>query len=403
MLFENIRIALGGLFANKLRTLLSVLGIMIGVMSVTLLLAVGSGASKFVSGQVASLGTNTLYIFLRESATVDASATKIRKPALTKNDVRILSDPAVSPAIVRVAPELTTTATVTAGRLSRSAVVTGTVAEWAKITNRPTGQGLMFNTADVAARRRVAVIGTTVASRLFPNQSAVGRQIRISGATFDVIGVFTRKGAGLIGDQDSGIVIPETAMQDTLTGSFESYYQIIVQVRPESTKTAADQVKKVLMAERRVTEMSKVEFDVFDNAELARTSNTITLVFRGLLGLIAGISLLVGGIGVMNIMLVTVTERTREIGIRKALGAKRWHLLLQFLVESVVLTGVGGVLGASIGSALSLIKVGTFAPVLQFWMIGLSVGVSALIGVAFGVYPANKAAKLRPIDALRFE
>jgi putative ABC transport system permease protein len=403
MLFENIRIAFGGLLANKLRTLLSVLGILIGVMSVTLLLAVGSGASKFVSGQVSALGTNTLYVFLRESATVDASATKVRKPALTRNDVRLLNDPAITPAVLRVAPEITATATVTAGSLSRSAVVTGTISQWAKITNRPTSQGLMFTDADVAARRRVAVIGNTVASRLFPNQSAVGRQIRIGTATFDVIGVFSRKGAGLIGDQDSGIVVPETAMQDAVTGTFESYYQIIVQVRPESTKTAANQVRKVLMAERRVTEVSKAEFDVFDNAELARTSNTITLVFRGLLGLIAGISLLVGGIGVMNIMLVTVTERTREIGIRKALGAKRWHLLVQFLVESVVLTGVGGILGAGIGSALSLIKIGTFAPVLQPWMIGLSVGVSALIGVAFGVYPANKAAKLRPIDALRFE
>jgi putative ABC transport system permease protein len=162
-------------------------------------------------------------------------------------------------------------------------------------------------------------------------------------------------------------------------------------------------VTKVLLKQRNLTDKNKADFDTFDNAQFAATSGQISTVFSLLLGLIAGISLLVGGIGVMNIMLVTVTERTREIGIRKALGAKRWHLLTQFLVESVVLTGVGGILGAAIGAALSLIKVGSFTPMLAPWMVVLSVGVSAFIGVAFGVYPANKAAKLRPIDALRFE
>jgi putative ABC transport system permease protein len=403
MLTENIRIAFSGLIANKLRTLLSVLGILIGVMSVTLLLAVGAGASRFVKGQVSSLGTNTQYVFLRDPATLDATATRIRKPALTRTDLAILSEPGRIPSVSRAVPEITSTVTVSSGRVTRSVLVNGTRPIWTQISNRTLSKGLMFNDDDLQARRRVAVIGATVERRLYAGQSAVGSTLRIGSANYDIIGVLQRRGGGIVGDLDNVVLIPETAMIDTVTGSFESYSQIIAQARPDSAKSAKEQIEQALLAERKITDLAKADFEVFDNAQLTQTASTISTVFSALLGLIAGISLLVGGIGVMNIMLVTVTERTREIGIRKALGAKRWHLLTQFLVESVVLTGVGGVIGAGIGSALSLIRVGNFSPVLQPWMLVLAVGVSALIGVGFGVYPANKAAKLRPIDALRFE
>jgi putative ABC transport system permease protein len=389
MLTENIRIAFSGLIANKLRTLLSVLGILIGVMSVTLLLAVGAGASRFVKGQVSSLGTNTQYVFLRDPATLDATATRIRKPALTRTDLAILSEPGRIPSVSRAVPEITSTVTVSSGRVTRSVLVNGTRPIWTQISNRTLSKGLMFNDDDLQARRRVAVIGATVERRLYAGQSAVGSTLRIGSANYDIIGVLQRRGGGIVGDLDNVVLIPETAMIDTVTGSFESYSQIIAQARPDSAKSAKEQIEQALLAERKITDLAKADFEVFDNAQLTQTAS--------------GISLLVGGIGVMNIMLVTVTERTREIGIRKALGAKRWHLLTQFLVESVVLTGVGGVIGAGIGSALSLIRVGNFSPVLQPWMLVLAVGVSALIGVGFGVYPANKAAKLRPIDALRFE
>jgi putative ABC transport system permease protein len=403
MLTENVRIAVTGLIANKLRTLLSVLGILIGVMSVTLLLAVGAGASTFVKGQVDQLGTNTLYVFLKDPSAVDATANQIRRRALTRADLAVLRDPGRVPAVQSVVGELSATVAISRGRASRSFTVTGTTADWARITNRPVSQGLMFDERDVLARRRVAVIGETVAKRFFPGRSAIGEQLRIGSSSFEIVGLLQRRGGGLLGDQDAMVLVPETAMVDTVTGTFESYAQLIVKMRDDSATTGKDQVERALLAERKLADPAKADFEIFDNAQLGKTAGTISTVFSALLGLIAGISLLVGGIGVMNIMLVTVTERTREIGIRKALGAKRWHLLTQFLVESVVLTAAGGLTGAAIGSALAQIRIGSFAPVLQPWMLVLAVGVSAVIGVGFGVYPANKAAKLRPIDALRFE
>jgi putative ABC transport system permease protein len=403
MLFENMSIAFRGLVANKLRTLLSVLGILIGVLSVTLLLAIGAGASKFVKGQVSQLGTNTIYVFLRDPSTIDAQTAKARKPAITRVDLSLMSDPVLLPGVIRAVPEISSATTIAQGQISRTQPVIGTIASWAAINNRVITRGLMFTADDVTSHRRVAVIGSAAAKRFFPQGQAVGGQLRIGTARYEVIGVFAKRGAGIAGDQDNVIVVPETAMSDTVSGTFESYSQVIIQLRPEAVKTGIDRVTEVLLKQRNLTDKNKADFDTFDNAQFAATSGQISTVFSLLLGLIAGISLLVGGIGVMNIMLVTVTERTREIGIRKALGAKRWHLLTQFLVESVVLTGVGGILGAAIGAALSLIKVGSFTPMLAPWMVLLSVGVSAFIGVAFGVYPANKAAKLRPIDALRFE
>jgi putative ABC transport system permease protein len=402
MLFENIRIAFGGLFANKLRTLLSVLGILIGVMSVTLLLAVGAGASKFISGQVGQLGTNTLFVFPKGSGTqVEAAQSKPKR--LTRRDLAVLRDPARTPSVERVVPELVSSATVSTKRAAQVLPITGTDSGWPSISNRGITQGLNFTQNDVQSRRRVAVIGPKLASKMFPGESAVGKQLRIGTTNYEVIGVFVKRGGGILGDQDNVVVVPETALQDSVTGAFETYTTLIIQMRPGFTKTAPAEVTKVLLKEHGITDPKKSDIDFFDNAQLTATSSTISNALSALLGLIAGISLLVGGIGVMNIMLVTVTERTREIGIRKSLGAKRWHLLTQFLVESVVLTGVGGVLGAAVGAALSQIQAAGFSPILKPWMLVLSIGVSAFIGITFGLYPANKAAKLRPIDALRFE
>jgi putative ABC transport system permease protein len=401
MLRENFRIAFGGLISNKLRSLLSILGILIGVMSVTMLLAVGAGASKLIKSQVAGLGTNTVYVFLKGFG---AEATgKTRKAAISKADLELLQDPSRAPSVLRVAPELQSTLIATAGRYSENITVTGTNTEWATILNRSTSQGLLLSKADITQRRRVAVVGATVQRKLFSGQSPVGKVIRLNGVNFDVIGLFDKRGGGLNGDQDNLIVVPETTMQDAITGKFESWTDLAVQLKPESAKTGKDDIQRALMEIRGETDTAKSELDFFDNAQLAETSNMISTVFSALLGLIAGISLLVGGIGVMNIMLVTVTERTREIGIRKALGAKRRNLLLQFLIEAIVLTGVGGALGAGLGSAIAQIRVGSFSAVLQPWMIALALGVSVFIGVTFGVYPANRAAKLRPIDALRYE
>jgi putative ABC transport system permease protein len=400
MLFENIRIAFGGLVSNKLRTFLSVLGIMIGVMSVTLLLAVGTGASQLIDKQVSDLGAGVVYVFPR------TTTSQTRPPQLTREDVKALLESPLARSVTGIAPALyfaDSTATVGSRSMKPSQVI-GTSADWFKVFARPATSGLSFTQRDVLSRRRVVVVGETVQRKLFPGQSAVGKTIRISGFDYEVVGLLQKRGGGLGGDQDAYIVMPESVMSDTLRGSFKGFDELAVQGRKgTSAGVTQKEVESVLRQTHRITDPTKRDWEVFDNAQLAQVTSTISVAFRGLLGLIAGISLLVGGIGVMNIMLVTVTERTREIGIRKALGARRSHLLSQFLVEAVVLTGVGGLLGLAVGGALAQIRIGPARAILQPWMAGLAFGVSVLIGVVFGVYPANRAAKLRPIDALRYE
>jgi putative ABC transport system permease protein len=402
MVIENIRIAFGGLVSNKLRTFLSVLGILIGVMSVTLLMAVGTGASKLIDKQVSDLGANVLYVFPRTTA----STVSGREPRINQADVEALLASPLSPSVQRIATALYASDTsVTAGsRTMKPSQVIGTDEEWFKVFARPATTGLSITKQDVLSRRRVVVVGATVQRKLFPGESAVGKSLRINGFDFQIIGLLQKRGGGLSGDQDGFIVLPRTAMSDTLDGAFKGYDELVVQARPGTPAgVMGKEVAAVLARQHRITDSTKYDWETFDNAQLAETTNTISLAFRGLLGLIAGISLLVGGIGVMNIMLVTVTERTREIGIRKALGAKRSHLLSQFLVEAIVLTGVGGVLGVALGAALAQIRIGPAQAILQPWMGAMAFGVSVFIGVVFGVYPANRAAKLRPIDALRYE
>jgi putative ABC transport system permease protein len=402
MIFENVRTAMTGLVSNKLRTLLSILGILIGVMSVTLLLAVGTGAAKMVDKQVADLGSGVIYVFPRSAS----SSNQTRRPAITREDVTALETSPQARSVRRVAPMIYSvggTATVGAKSFKPGNVI-GTDHNWFSVFARPAATGITFNRSDVLARRRVALIGRTVSKRLFAGQNPIGRSIRLNGNEFQIIGVLQVRGGGLQGDQDSWIVMPYTAMNDTLRGTFESFDDVAVQARPGTPKgVMAGEIASVLAAQHRITDPAKYDWETFDNAQLAQVTQTISIAFRGLLGLIAGISLLVGGIGVMNIMLVTVTERTREIGIRKALGARRSNLLGQFLIESIVLTGVGGTLGMALGVALSRIRIGAAQAVFEPWMGGLALGVSVFIGIVFGVYPANRAARLRPIDALRYE
>ena len=401
MIWENLRISFGALAANRLRTALSVLGIMIGVMSVVLLLAMGSGAQAFVKKQIDAFGTNTVFVFPKTGA--GTGGTLARIPQITSIDVSAVLESAS--AIDRAAPEVYMPLPfVAAGsRTMTPRSVIGVDENWAAVGNRRTQAGVLLSSNDVARRAKVAVVGETVAKRIFGTKNVVGRPIRIANQDFEIVGLYHRLGAGLDGDNDSIVHIPITTMQTSITGS-TSYDSVNLRARPGLPSGEAErQIRQAIDRTHRITDPDKRDYDVFDAARVRETSGTITNALTALLGLIAGISLLVGGIGVMNIMLVTVTERTREIGIRKALGAKRATLLVQFLIESVVLTGIGGGIGLAIGSALTRIKVGDFSPALRPWMLLLAGGVSVGIGVVFGVYPANRAAKLRPIDALRFE
>ena len=401
MITENLRISFGALAANKLRTVLSVLGILIGVMSVVLLLAMGSGAQAFVRKQIDAFGTNTVFLFPKTGTAGGGTLSRI--PQITAVDVAAVMESSTT--IDLAAPEVYMPLPfVSAGsRTLTPRYVVGVDQNWAAVSNRRTQAGVLVSANDVARRAKVAVIGETVAKRVYGSKDVVGKQIRIAGQDFEIVGLYQRLGAGIDGDNDSVVHVPLSTMQTSITGS-TSYDSVNLRSRPGLAAGEAErQIRQAVDRTHRITDPNKRDYDVFDAARVRETSSSITNALTALLGLIAGISLLVGGIGVMNIMLVTVTERTREIGIRKALGAKRGTLLVQFLIESVVLTGIGGGIGLAIGSALSQIKVGDFSPQLQPWMLLLAGGVSVGIGVLFGVYPANRAAKLRPIDALRFE
>ena len=402
MITENLRISFGALAANKLRTVLSVLGIMIGVLSVVLLLAMGSGAQTFVKKQIDAFGTNTVFLFPKGAN--GSGGTLSRVPQITATDVARLLDGS-APAIELAAPEVyMPIPTVSSdGRTFSPRNVVGVDEHWATVSARRTQSGVLISKSDVVRRGKVAVVGVTIAKRLYGSANAVGNRIRVGAQDFEIVGVYQRLGAGIDGDNDSVVHIPISTMQTAITGS-TAYDSVNLRARSGLvTGEAERQIRAVIDQTHRITSPEKRDYDVFDAARVRETSASITNALTALLGLIAGISLLVGGIGVMNIMLVTVTERTREIGIRKALGAKRGTLLAQFLIESIVLTGIGGAIGLSIGSALAQIKVGDFSPQLEPWMLLLAGGVSVAIGVVFGVYPANRAAKLRPIDALRFE
>ncbi len=405
-MLENLRIAFAGLAANKLRSALTMLGILIGVAGVVLLLAVGSGAQVFIEEQFEDLGgANVIQVFPGNFSDTGQESTTGREPALTEADVAALSDPSRAPAVDLVAPTQFAQSTAVAGGNSHTPQqFIGATAPYAEITDLAVARGTMFTDDDVSGRRRVAVIGTTVEDALFPGESAVGQDIRFGRATFEVIGVLTRKGSGLAGDLDDQVIAPITAVEDTVTGPQTSYSTIFAASRSAAeTPAAVQQMTDVLIEEHRLPSPDELDFTVFDSAEALAQVGQVSGVLTALLGAIASISLLIGGIGVMNIMLVTVTERTREIGIRKALGARRSDLRNQFLFEAVVVTAVGGLLGIALGVLGSLINVGGFSPVVQPWSVALAFGVSVVIGLFFGVYPANRAAKMRPIEALRYE
>jgi len=403
---ENLRIAFAGLAANKLRSALTMLGILIGVAGVVLLLAVGTGARTFIEEEFEDLGgADVILVFPGGDLDGGPGGGTGRQAELTEDDVEALDDPARTPAVDLIAPVHNAPGTATADGNSHSPQqFLGTTAPYAVISDLDIDRGTMFTDDDVRGRRRVAVIGTTVEEALFPDGSAIGGEIRFDRATFQVIGVLERKGSGLSGDLDDQVLAPITAVEDSVIGPQTSYATVYASATTvQQAPQAVEQITDVLMERHGLTDREELDFTVFDAAAQLASIGGISAALTGLLGAIASISLLVGGIGVMNIMLVTVTERTREIGIRKALGARRSDLRNQFLFEAVVVTSVGGVLGIGLGLLGGLINFQGFRPVVQPWSVALAFGVSVVIGVFFGVYPANRAAKMRPIEALRYE
>jgi putative ABC transport system permease protein len=402
---DTLRISWRGINANLLRSALTVLGVMIGVSAVIILLAVGTGSSAQVASRINALGTNTITVlgtgrFGRGPAT---TGTQSQTANLTTQSVQAIESPSQAPDVASVSPVVTTTDTATYGAASYSTSVIGTTPNYLAADDYTLAAGSPITQLDVTNRRRVALVGQTVLSNLFSSgQNPLGQTIQLGSASFEIIGVLAEKGTSGITNQDSVVIAPYTAVQDELTG-YAPFSELLVQAKSTAAlNNAAAEVEDILAAQAATT-VADLPFSVINEGTLLTTAQSTSSTFTTLLGAVAAISLLVGGIGVMNIMLVTVTERTREIGIRKAVGAPKAAILAQFLLEAVLLSLIGGGGGVLVGVIGSRFTIDGVTPIIAGYSIPLAFGIAIAVGVFFGLYPANRAASLRPIDALRYE
>ena len=405
MFRESIIIALEGLKSNKLRSILTMLGIIIGVGAVIAMVSIGMGVQQKVQSSIASLGSNLLIVMPGSNAppgTVRLAAGS--NITLTNQDAKAIGKQVAG--INYVLPAVSSQYQVIYGNQNWKTSVQGTTPDFLAVRNYSLSQGSFFSSRDDDSRARVAVLGQTVATNLFGGASPIGKMIRINKAPFRVVGVLASKGQSSMGqDQDDMVIIPLSTAQDRLMG-ITYLNNISIQAKnSEVINKVQEDVTTLLRTRHRLAATVENDFTVRNMtalmATMTETTDTITL----LLGNIAAISLLVGGIGIMNIMLVSVTERTREIGIRKALGATFNNVLLQFIIEAIAISVTGGLFGivAGVAGARAISMVAGWNTVVAWWAIVGAFGVSVMIGLFFGIYPARKAALLDPIDALRYE
>jgi putative ABC transport system permease protein len=409
--------AIESLNGNKMRSGLTVLGIVIGVAAVIAMLAVGNGAQASITGSISSIGTNLLFVFRggpeqgggpgggRRSGNND-------RP-LTLGDADAIADPFAAPSVAAVAPAIQGNGAITYAGENTTTSISGVTSAYSTVRNMEIAEGDFINEEHNNGRMSVVVLGPETADTLFGRHDGIiGETVRIEGQPFRVIGVLVAKGGGAFGSEDDAAYIPFTTAQARLIrrGSRDEVDVLFVQAATaESVTSASDEISNILRQRHR-TPIGEDDFTVLTQQDFLQTFETITGVLTIFLGGIAGISLLVGGIGIMNIMLVSVTERTREIGLRKALGARKRDILLQFLTESSLLSLVGGIIGILFGwlIAFTVGKVATatgtdFIPIVGTDAILLSTSFSAAIGLFFGIYPASRAASLEPVEALRHE
>jgi putative ABC transport system permease protein len=407
---ESIRIALRALLSNKLRAILTMLGIIIGVGAVITLMSAGEGVELFVEESFQSVGSNLLFVF--PGSLEGRSGT--RRPEMTMGDYRAIADPFLVPDALGVAPEISSRADVLAGKRNIRTDISGVTPEFLIVRNKEVALGDFLSQADLDARSRVAVLGSGAYEDLFEEGAyPIGQTVKINRIPFRVIGVMEEQGGSSFGTMDDTVYVPLTTAQSRLYPSFRSrtgeplLSTIYVQVADESLMDqASEQITELLRRRHDIAYRDEDDFTIIKQTDIISIFGDITGVLTIFLGSIAAISLVVGGIGIMNIMLVSVTERTREIGIRKAVGAKRRDILVQFLVEAVVLSIIGGLMGVALGVAGSQIVASLadqLTTVVSADIVLLSTGVSAGVGLLFGIYPAFRAARLNPIDALRYE
>jgi len=400
---SNLLMAVRGIGSNWLRTLLTMLGVLIGVASVIVLLAIGTGSSQAIENSIQSLGSNTLTVFSGGSSG-SSSGTQIRNTTLNTASVNLISNSNNAPDVASVSPVISTSSTASYGSSSYSTSVIGSTPSYLVASNYTVSAGRSISHADVVSHSQVIDIGSAVASGLFPvGADPLGQQIQIGTSQFTIVGLLASKGTSGLTNSDAVVIAPYTAVQDQLTGESQSFSELLIQGKSAATLSLAQSEVQSILAAQNDTTVAALPFTVVNQASLITTATSSTKTFTALLGWVAAVSLLVGAIGVMNIMLVTVTERTREIGIRKAIGARKAVVLTQFLIESTVISLMGGVLGAVAGIVVSRFTIAGVKPVLASYSIPLALGVALSVGIVAGFYPAYRAASLRPIDALRYE
>jgi len=386
---QTFKMAMSSIFSNKTRSFLTMLGVIIGVSAVIILVSIGQGTTKSVTDSIEGMGSNLLTVNIKG------------RGADTSLDIEDVASFEEFIGVGKVSGSSSLNGDIKSGNSTLEGIsVTGASEDYLSILNYEMTEGRFVSDTDVDGRQKVAVIGSEIRSELFGSASAVGQTIKINGQTFTIIGSLVEKGSSMMGSSDEIVIIPLTSAQ-RLSGD-TSIKTIYVQAESKDTVDVA----KAYMENYLLREFKDEDaYSVFDQSEVLDTVGDVTGMLTAMLGGIAGISLLVGGIGIMNIMLVSVTERTREIGIRKAIGAKYTDILIQFIIESIVLSGMGGIIGVAlgIGGSFAIGKLAGIETVVSSGIVILSTMFALAVGVIFGIYPANKAAKLNTIDALRYE